>query len=70
MQIVVVESRAFVTQVENHRVGVGRNTRNGAQVGVRHNSLFFFFSPGGGEERSAVDLSSQVMKGCLLAELR
>ena len=53
----MVESREFVTQVENHRVGVGRNTRHGAEVGARHNSLFFFFSPKGGEERSAVDFS-------------
>ena len=58
MHIVVVESRAFVTQVENHRVGVGRNTRSVAQVGVRHNSLFFFFFPKGGEERSAVDFAA------------
>ena len=53
----VVESIASVTQVENHRVGVGEDTRNGVEVGVRCSSLFFFFSPKGGEETSAVDLS-------------
>ena len=53
----MVRSEAVVTQVESHRVGVRRDTRDGAQLDVGCNSLFFFFSPEGGEERSAVDLS-------------
>ena len=58
--IIVVGSRAADTQAANHRVGVAGDTREEAQGLAKRNSLFFFFSPKGGEVRSAVAVCRRV----------